>query len=109
MSFDPMAEAIDWLDAYRASDISIVDMYADDAALECDCAGSSTFAGRDAISEYWQQRFLRAPAGELVNLYMEGSAVALSYRAFAETVLAVLTFNDDGKIVLSTCGPPRRQ
>lgn len=31
MSFDPMAEAIDWLDAYRAGDISIVDMYADDA------------------------------------------------------------------------------
>lgn len=111
MSFDPMAEAIDWLDAYRASDISIVDMYADDAALECDCAGSAAFAGRDAIRDYWQQRFLFTPAGELVNLYMEGSAVALSYRAFAETVLAVLTFNDDGKIVRSTCGPlgARRQ
>jgi ketosteroid isomerase-like protein len=111
MSFDPMAEAIDWLDAYRASDISIVDMYADDAALECACTGAATFAGRDAISAYWQQRFLRAPAGELVDLYMKGDAVALSYRASAETVLAILTFNDEGKIVRSTCGPvtARRQ
>jgi ketosteroid isomerase-like protein len=100
-----MAEAIDWLDAYRAGDISIVDMYADDAALGCDCAGSATFAGRDAISEYWQQRFRRSPAGDLVDLYLEGSAVALSYRASAETVLAVLTFNDEGKIVRSMCGP----
>ncbi|WP_156795502.1 hypothetical protein [Bradyrhizobium icense] len=31
---DPMAVAIDWLDAYRAASLSIVDLYASDAALE---------------------------------------------------------------------------
>jgi len=105
MSFDPMAEAIDWLDAYRAGDISIVDMYAHDAALDCGCSGGATFRSRGAIRGYWKHRFVRAPAGELVNLYMDGSAVALSYRVPAATVLAILTFNDVGKIVRSACGP----
>jgi hypothetical protein len=105
MSFDPMAEAIDWLDAYRASDVSIVEMYAEDAALECACTGSAAVAGRDAFSDYWQQRFFRSPAGELVDLCMEGGAVALSYQTPVETVRAILVFNDEGKIVCSTCGP----
>jgi ketosteroid isomerase-like protein len=34
-SFNPMAAALDWLDAYRAADLSIVDMYAPNAVLEC--------------------------------------------------------------------------
>ena len=32
-SFDPMAAAVDWLDAYRANDLSIVELYAADASL----------------------------------------------------------------------------
>ena len=38
-SVDLMAAAIDWLDAYRAGDLFIVDCYADDASLQCDCGG----------------------------------------------------------------------
>lgn len=34
MSIDPMAAAIDWLDAYRAGDIeTILGMYAEDAVI----------------------------------------------------------------------------
>jgi ketosteroid isomerase-like protein len=34
MSFDPMAAAIDWLDAYRSSDLeTILKMYSDDAVI----------------------------------------------------------------------------
>jgi len=40
-SFDPMAAAIDRLDAYRAADLSIADLYAEDAALECGCDSQS--------------------------------------------------------------------
>ena len=35
-SFDPMAVAIDWLDAYRAGDIeAILEIYAEDAVVHC--------------------------------------------------------------------------
>ena len=44
-SFDPMATAIDWLDVYRAAPLAIVELHADDRAVECGCeriiAGSS--------------------------------------------------------------------
>ncbi|WP_283806218.1 hypothetical protein [Bradyrhizobium sp. DOA1] len=34
MSFDAMAAAVDWLDAYRASDVeAILDLYAEDAVV----------------------------------------------------------------------------
>ena len=40
MTFDPMAAAVDWLDAYRDGDIgAILNMYADDAVTECGCEG----------------------------------------------------------------------
>jgi hypothetical protein len=104
MSFDPMARAIDWLDAYRAADISIVSLYADDAAIECACE-RATFIGYSAIESYWRRRFFQKPAGELVNLYMDDDAVALSYRTRDETVLAALRFDDSGRIVRTRCGP----
>ena len=38
MSFDPMAAAVDWLDAYRAGDIeALLAMYADGAFIHCGC------------------------------------------------------------------------
>ncbi|WP_247834255.1 hypothetical protein [Bradyrhizobium sp. 200] len=44
MTFDAMAAAVDWLDAYRAGDIeSILEFYADDAVIECGC-GAFTFS-----------------------------------------------------------------
>ena len=47
--FDPMAAAIDWLDAYRAASLSIVDMYAEDASLECGCDGQKVLVDRTAV------------------------------------------------------------
>jgi ketosteroid isomerase-like protein len=44
-SFDPMATAIDWLDAYRAADLNqLVDLYADDAALGKRCFQAAVFS-----------------------------------------------------------------
>jgi hypothetical protein len=104
--FDPMAAAVDWLDAYRAASPSIVDLYADDASLDCDCTKTS-IAGRAAIAAYWQQRFGEMPAGELEDLQPDGTAIVVTYRVRDELVQASLNFNDDGKIKRSECGAPQ--
>ncbi|WFU74843.1 nuclear transport factor 2 family protein [Bradyrhizobium sp. CB2312] len=61
MSFDPMAAAVDWFDAYRAGDIeAIVDMYAEDAVVFCDCDGLA-ITGREALRSYWAARLKNTP------------------------------------------------
>jgi len=104
-SFDPMAAAIDWLDAYRAASVSIVDMYAPDGALECDCGGPKALHGRAAIAEYWRRRFVEMPAGELTDLQIDNDAIVVSYLVRDETMRAMLQFDGDGKIRRSRCGP----
>jgi hypothetical protein len=105
-SFDPMATAVDWLDAYRSATLSIVDLYAPDAALECGCNGQTTVTGRSALTEYWRQRFVEKPAGELEGLQMAGdAAVLLSYKVPGGIVQATLKFNHAGEIVRTQCGP----
>ena len=104
-SFDPMAAAVDWLDAYRASALSIVDMYAIDASLECDCGGRKVLFGRSAITEYWRRRFVGEPAGELENLQPDGDDVVVSYSVPDGIVQAVLQFDGNGKLKRSRCGP----
>lgn len=104
-SFDPMAAAIDWLDAYRAASLSIVDLYDDNASVECGCGGYKVIVGKSAIAEYWRHRFVDKPAGELEDVYALGSAIAVHYRAPNGTVQAILNFNEAGKIERSRCGP----
>jgi len=104
-SFDPMAAAIDWLDAYRAKALSIVELYAEDAALECACGGAKVLHGRTAIAEYWRQRFAEKPAGELTDIHPEGDYVVVGYRVPDCVVQAILRFNSEGKIRFSICGP----
>jgi hypothetical protein len=104
-SFDPMAAAIDWLDAYRAGSISIVDMYAEEAALECTCGGAKVLYGRAGITEYWRERFVERPAGELTDLRQEGDDIVIAYRVPGAVVQAILTFNGEGNIRRSQCGP----
>ena len=106
-SFDPMAAAIDWLDAYRAASLSIVDCYAPDAALECCCGGHEQVRGKAAITDYWRQRFLERPAGELTDLTLQANDVVVSYRVPDGIVRAILQFDDDGKIRRCQCGPNR--
>ena len=44
---DPMAVAVDWLDAYRAARINqMVGMYSPDAVIDCACGGNKTVSGR---------------------------------------------------------------
>ena len=103
-SFDPMAVAIDWLDAYRASSLSIVDMYAEDASVDCACDGRKVLVGRRAVAAYWKQRFVKAPAHELEDLQFDGDGIAVTFRVPAGIVRAILNFEASGKIERSRCG-----
>jgi hypothetical protein len=104
-TFDPMAIAIDWLDAYRAGSLSIVDSYTSDAALECGCSGIKVVRGRAAITEYWLRRFAEKPAGELDELQPTDNGIVVSYRVPEGLVQATLYFDETGKIARSVCGP----
>jgi hypothetical protein len=104
-TFDPMAAAVDWLDAYRAASLSIVGLYAENAIVECACGGQKALIGVPAITEYWRERFLKQPAGELVDLRPAESSIVVSYGVPGGVVQAFLSFDQAGKIDHSSCGP----
>lgn len=103
-SFDPMAAAVDWLDAYRAADLDIANLYARDATVEC-CDGHTTLVGRTAIAQYWRMRFLQKPAGVLEDLQANGDTVVVSYAVPGETLQVTLEFSEAGEISRSSCSP----
>ncbi len=106
MSFDPMAAAVDWLDAYRAGDIdSVLEMYADDAVIHCACGGMKSSSGRDGRLAYWLDRLANSPASSLHNLQPSEETVLVSYIARGGIVSVSLTFDGFGKIALHVCGP----
>jgi ketosteroid isomerase-like protein len=103
---DPMAVAVDWLDAYRAARINqIVGMYSADAVIECACGGRKIIYGRAGIAAYWRQRFVESPALELEDLQVDDAAVVVSYRTNSGVVQALLSIANDGQITRCRCGP----
>src|SRR6188474_544172 len=54
---DQVAVVVDWLDACRRHELgSLLDLYASEASLECDCDGRNNYAGRAALESYWRPR-----------------------------------------------------
>jgi hypothetical protein len=105
MSFDPMAAAIDWLDAYRAGDIKAnVGMYAEDALIYCGCGARKTITGSEARCSYWADRFNEHPASRLDNIQPLDEGALISYVVREGSVSAVLRFNPAGQISSHTCG-----
>jgi hypothetical protein len=102
---DLLGIAIDWLDAYRAGDLFIVDFYAEDASLHCDCAGNKQLRGAPAIAAYWHQRLAETPANDLIDLQWDGSDVILHFAVPDGVVKATLTFDADGALRRSRCEP----
>lgn len=106
MSFDPMAAAMDWLEAYRARDIeAILKMYADNAIIECGCGGMKTITGKDSLRAYWQQRLKDYPASELDDLQTASAGATVAYRTPDGVIGATLEFDPDGRIRLLQCRP----
>ena len=109
MSFDPMAAAIDWLDAYRAADIdSILEMYAENAVVHCGCGGMKTFTGREALRAYFTDLVQKYPASDLDDLHPSAGGPAISYVTTTGVVTAVFAFDADGKIKTLNCAPSSR-
>ncbi|MGX4804464.1 nuclear transport factor 2 family protein [Bradyrhizobium guangdongense] len=106
-AFDPMASAVDWLDAYRANDLSIDDLYTDDALILCGCGGEKAVSGSQNRKSYWSARFVEKPAGDLIDLSERGGdVVAVTYRTSVDVVQAILSFDaGSGLISLHRCGP----
>jgi ketosteroid isomerase-like protein len=108
MNFDAMATAVDWLDAYRAGDIeSLLNMYADDAMVECGCGGSTVITGAQSLRAYWEQRLKDYPASELDDLQPANDGAAVYYVAQGGVVGATLEFNTEGRIAYLRCGPTK--
>jgi len=108
MTFDAMAVAVDWLDAYRAADLdTILGMYADDAVVECGCDGSKVISGPEGLRAYWQRRLADYPASHLDDLQPSGDGATISYVARNGVVSATLRVNREGRITVLRCGPRR--
>lgn len=110
MSFDPMAIAIDWLDAYRAGDIeAILEMYADDAVVHCGCGGVKTITGREALRAYWIERLREHPASRLEDLNpSHNDETIISYVTDTGVMSALFAFDAAGRIKELNCNPHTR-
>ena len=117
VGFDALAVAIDWLDAYRAAKLdAVLDLYDDDASLECGCDGQTIVVGKTALKPYWIRCFAETTdlPLELDDIQPAGDDVALTYHSNAGLVRVVFSFNNaTGKIARMHCGttaeitPPR--
>jgi hypothetical protein len=102
---DPMAIAIDWLDAYRAQALEqLIGLYDDHATHMCGCDGQKFIVGKQALRAYWIERFRTHPAFALDDLQPDGDAVSLSYLTRDGVVRASLLFAG-AKIAHVICGP----
>ena len=108
MTFDAMAAAVDWFDAYRASEIeALLKMHADGAVVECRCGGGASIAGRESLRVYWERRLKDYPASGLNELSPSSDGVTISYLSEDRAVGASLEFDPTGRITLMRCGPSR--
>lgn len=106
ISFDPMAVAIDWLDAYRAGDIeAILELHSNDAVVHCGCCGGLTITGREALRAYWVDRLRKYPAGTLDDLSPSDHGTVISYVTGTGVMSALMAFDASGRIMLLDCIP----
>jgi ketosteroid isomerase-like protein len=107
--FDQIALVVDWLDACRNRDLTtLLDLYADDATLECRCGGVNVGKGRAALETYWRPRLevLAPTAFELEEITPTTEGVVLDYLSHeGKLVRIAFTFSHGVKIQRTVCGP----
>jgi hypothetical protein len=107
--FDRMALAVDWLDACRNRDLTaLLELYADDATLECRCGGVKVSKGRAELESYWRPRLdaLAPAAFELEEISPTAEGVVLDYLSHeGKPVRIAFTFSRDAKIQRTACAP----
>lgn len=111
-AFDPLAVAVDWLDACRARNlVELVNLYDENGMHLCACDGIC--ASLDGLANYWSRRFARSVphAFGLIDLALRsdsGPSVLLEHFAFDGTPICVdFRFTHKGRIVRTECGPLR--
>jgi hypothetical protein len=107
-TFDPLAVAVDWLDAGRSGDLdALLDLYDEGATLECDCEGV-VLAGRKALSAYWEPKLscLSESAFSLNDMVLTSDGVQVDYQSYESKPLRIrFRFTPSGKIGHTSCGP----
>lgn len=108
MTFDPMAAAIDWLDAYREKDLDlIIAMYADDATVHCKCVDSTIVSGANELRHYWMVRLRDHPASELLDLNPMENGIRISFATLFGAMSTLLSFDPNGRIVEQNFEPSK--
>lgn len=106
---DQVAVVVDWLDACRRHQLGpLLDLYASEARLECECDDGNTCAGRAALESYWRPRLeaLLPNAFGLEEITPRADGVVLDYLNFeGKPVRIAFTFDEAGKIVQTRCVP----
>jgi ketosteroid isomerase-like protein len=107
--FDQIAIVVDWLDACRARDLeALLDLYAQDASLECACNDRKILRGRAELASYWQPRLAEfSPnAFGLDEITPDVEGVVLHYISFeGKPVRIHFAFDGNGKIMKTRCEP----
>jgi hypothetical protein len=107
--FDRIALVVDWLDACRRRDLAaLLDLYADDASLECSCEGNALLHGRAALEAYWRPRLGAVAPGAfaLEEITPVADGVVLDYSGPGGTPVRItFSFAPDRKILQTICAP----
>jgi len=107
--FDQVAVAVDWLDACRNRDLAaLLDLYAEEATLDCRCGEIKLSEGRAELESYWRPRLdaLVPTAFGLEEITPTADGVVLDYLSHeGKPIRIAFTFTRDGKIRQSACAP----
>jgi ketosteroid isomerase-like protein len=110
--FDQIAIVVDWLDACRAGDLeALLDLYAQDASLECACNDREIVRGRTELAAYWRPRLgaFSPTAFGLDEITPDVEGVVLHYISFeGKPVRILFAFDGNGKIMNTICEPSAR-
>ena len=110
--FDQIAIVVDWLDACRARDLeALLDLYAQDASLECVCNDRKILQGRADLASYWRPRLgdFSPTAFGLDEITPDAEGVVVDYISFdGKPVRLYFAFDGDGKILQTRCEPSAR-
>jgi len=107
--FDQMGLVVDWVDACRSGDLAtLLELYADDAEVECTCNGTRLYRGRRELETYWGPKlnaFSSAGFG-LEEIHPAQNGVDLEYSVAGELrIRASFRFSTEGKIYSTLCEP----
>ena len=107
--FDQVALVVDWLDACPNRDLAtLLELYADNATLECQCGEARISEGRAGLESYWRPRLdtLAATAFGLEEIMPTTDGVVLDYLSHeGKPVRVAFSFTRDGKIQTTHCLP----